>query len=61
MIDKAYGKYIPSCDGCGDDLGDYDSFDDARDAIKANGWETRRYGTDWVDYCPSCAPKDVTP
>lgn len=37
-IEKEYGKYVPVCDGCLDTLDGCDSFEDAVQLCKDNGW-----------------------
>lgn len=54
MIDKQYGRYVPTCDICGEVLPGKDSFDEARHAIKEAGWITTMMGSTWVNYCPTC-------
>ena len=55
MIDKSYGKFYTTCDGCGEELDPTDTFDEAKSQADAEGWETKRMGTDWVNLCPTCA------
>ena len=55
MIDKQYGKFYTTCDGCGDELAPTDTFDEARDQLELEGWETKRIESDWANLCPSCA------
>jgi len=55
MIDKSYGKFYIACDGCGEELETADTFDEALSLIDAEGWETKRLGTDWINLCPTCA------
>ena len=58
MIDKSYGKFYTTCDGCGEELDPTDTFDEAKSQADAEGWETKRLGTEWINLCPTCA-KDV--
>ena len=54
MIDKEYGKFVPTCDGCDKTLPPQDSFEDAKDAMIEAGW-TRRWSADGAtNYCPLC-------
>lgn len=55
MIDKSYGKYYTTCDGCGEELDPTDTFDEAKSRVDAEGWKTIRMGTDCVNLCPTCA------
>ena len=57
-IEKEYGKFIPVCDGCGETLDKYDSFDEAKEAIENADWSKKllQNGTtkEWVNLCPAC-------
>ena len=55
-IERQYGKYIPVCDGCGCVLDEhvYDTFDEARIAMKEEGWSTDKVNGEWQNYCPDC-------
>lgn len=55
MIDKSYGKFYTTCDGCGEELDPADTFDDARNQLEVEGWETKRLDTEWANLCPTCA------
>ena len=62
MIEKLYGDYYVSCDACGRELdGVSDDFDEARDRLKAAGWKTTKLHDDWMNYCPECAKKLLSP
>ena len=55
MISKEYGKFTLSCDICGvaaDD--DYETLQDAVDAKKDTGWQSKKIDGEWVDLCPGC-------
>lgn len=58
-IEREYGKWIPTCDGCGEQLETCDTFDEALDELKVAGW-SREYidnGMDdgeWINLCPAC-------
>lgn len=52
--------YIPTCDCCGAELPEEYDFYDAVDAKRANGWQSKKIGTEWVDYCPRCI-ENMTP
>lgn len=55
MIVKEWGMSVVYCDCCNELLGDYNSFDEAREAIIEEGWQTKR-GLDgsYVNYCTKC-------
>lgn len=62
MIEILYGDYYVCCDACGKELdGTFDSFDDAKDSMRFNGWKFRKIGEDWYHYCPECAPDMIRP
>ena len=54
MIDKQYGEYVLSCDICGESVGGFDSFDEARDYTRDNGWVISKKDGEWLNVCPSC-------
>lgn len=55
MIDQQKGKYILICDNCDETTGEeYDSFDDAVQAIKENGWVNKKYADGWKNICAEC-------
>lgn len=54
MIERIHGKLVPICDVCGDELEEFDSFDDARDAMVEEEWTTSRVGDVWVNACKKC-------
>ena len=58
MIEKEYGKHVLVCDVCGLEH-EFDSFDEAVEYKKSNGWKSRRgeqinLEDGWVDVCPDC-------
>lgn len=55
MIVKEYGKQAVYCDGCGEKLGTFESFEEAREAIANAGWTTHRIGAQWSNCCPECS------
>ena len=55
MIDRQYGLYTVACDVCGKQLdGEYDSFSDTVDGLKANGWKSINNCGMWENFCPDC-------
>jgi len=56
MIENYDGYYTPTCDGCGDELVEQDTFEEAVASVRRNGWVTVK-GDDgeWYNYCPECA------
>lgn len=55
-IEKEYDKFVPTCDGCCETLPREDSFEEAKIAMKEEGWTTKldRLSQEWVNYCPAC-------
>lgn len=53
-IEKEYGKFIPVCDGCLATLDDCDTFQDAVDECKENGWRNVKVNGTWQNRCPKC-------
>lgn len=51
--------FIPTCDICGDELGDDYDFYDAVESKKAAGWRSKKYGGDWIDMCPDCQKEQM--
>ena len=63
MIDKQYGEYILVCDICGHEVKGLDSFDEAVDYKKDDGWISRRSKSlnsrgEWLDTCKYCLEKE---
>lgn len=55
MIIRDYDLYHLECDNCADEHPDeFDSFNDAVEAKKADGWGSRRQNGLWEDWCPQC-------
>jgi len=54
MIDRVYGKQVPTCDGCGDTLPPQETFQDALDAIKEEGWASDPVNGEFENYCKEC-------
>ena len=54
MIDKEYGKFILGCDICNHEVKFFDSFDEARDYTRDNGWVISKKDGEWLNVCPSC-------
>ena len=53
-IEKEYGKFVPVCDRCGNELMPEDTWQDAVDAKKDAGWRSVKDKGEWVDVCPEC-------
>lgn len=54
MIKKEYGKFIVACDVCYEQLGNFETFDEAREAINQNNWETEKIAETYMNYCEEC-------
>ena len=46
--------YTPVCDGCGDSLEPCDTRQDAVEAMREQGWKTRREDGELCNYCEDC-------
>lgn len=57
-IEQEYGRYIPVCDGCGENLAPQTDFDGAVEAKRAAGWKSHKERGEWVDCCPECREGD---
>lgn len=54
MIDgNIVDGYWLVCDICGKEH-DFETFDDALDYKKENGWISEKYKGEWQDVCPEC-------
>lgn len=55
MIEKTFNKYRIICDNCGEDgQYDYESFHEAVDNKKEEGFISKKYDNGWKDLCPNC-------
>lgn len=57
-IIREYGQFIVYCDSCEEELGQYQSFDQAVIAVKQAGWKTTRVGDMIYNHCPTCYKKE---
>ena len=63
-IQREYGRLVPTCDVCGEELEPYDDFEDAVAGKKLAGWKSVKVGGEWEDHCPNCQstqPKPAKP
>lgn len=63
-IESEYGHYTPVCDGCLKTLAKCQTFQDALDITKAEGWRSVKVNGVWQNLCPDCyreRRKDTTP
>lgn len=46
-----------TCDGfqCHEYIEEEGSFADAWNSAKADGWTSKKLGSEWFNYCPSCS------
>lgn len=63
MITKEYGKFVLVCDICGEEVGDFDTFDDALDYSRDEVWKSDRgeqlnLEDGWIDICPICGGRN---
>ena len=55
MIETRYGRgVVLVCDVCGHEIKYFDTFQEAVDYKKENGWKSVRDGNEWQDVCPDC-------
>lgn len=58
MIERHRDTYIPTCDGCGQELPEEYDFRDAVNAMKVQHWlftKSEGFSGWWEHYCPECA------
>lgn len=53
MINKEYGKFKLVCDNC-DKEEAFDTFTDAIDYAREEGWKTVKVTSDFEHYCDEC-------
>lgn len=53
-IERFCDCYTPTCDLCGDELGEEYTFEDAVESKKRNGWRSYNQDGTWLDVCPEC-------
>lgn len=53
-IEKINGRYVPTCDTCGETLDPVFTFDEAREQMAENEWQTEKIKGEWVNFCPDC-------
>ena len=55
MITKEYGVYKIVCDICeATSCADYETFDEAVEGKKDNGYQSKKYSDGWKDICSDC-------
>lgn len=55
MIDREHGMQVLSCDGSSDTEIHFETFQDALDFHKENGWKAVLCGGGiWRNFCPVC-------
>ena len=55
MIQNLYGgRKEVTCDICGDGF-EAEDFEEARAAMRQEGWKSKKVGEIWLNYCPDCA------
>ena len=47
-------KYALICDECGHEVKYFNTFDEAVEYKKENGWKSKRVDGEWVNVCPDC-------
>lgn len=59
MIDgnKTEG-FVLTCDFCGNEIKYFDTFQEARDYSKENGWQSKYKNNQWNNVCYDCLGKN---
>ena len=52
MIDARYGKHVPVCDGCEEELPMEDTWGEAVTAMEEEGW--KYYPSEGTNLCQAC-------
>ena len=52
MTEKIHGNNSLICDNCGDGEEEFDSWQDLKEYIKDNDWETKFTNYKWIHFCP---------
>ena len=53
MIDKDGYSYMVVCDNCGEGT-EVNTWDDALELMRDDGWQKKKNGNSWNHYCPEC-------
>lgn len=53
MIERDRNTYLLICDICGG-IEIYDTFDEAVEGKKIDGWKSEIEKSQWIDICPDC-------
>ena len=54
MITEEYGQFQIECDECGKYVPGFDTFEDALDYAKENGWKIKKVNGEWWNDCQDC-------
>ena len=54
MIEQRGDRFVLICTECGYEVKYFDSFDEAVDYKKENGWKSKKVEGEWVTLCPNC-------
>ena len=55
IIENSDDDFTLICDECERKVKGFDSFMDAVDYKKENGWKNKNESGEWIDRCPNCA------
>ena len=59
MIEQEYGKFSLVCSICNTTyIPGFETFQDAVDYAKENGWKIEKENGQWEDICPECLVDD---
>ena len=53
-IEREGREFYVNCDFCSNDICDYNSFQEAVEGKKVNGWKNVNIKGEWFDKCPVC-------
>lgn len=55
---RGTGRFVLTCDCCEHEVKYFDTFQEAVDYKKENGWQSVKDGSEWRDVCPDCQQED---
>ena len=54
MIEREWDGFTLTCDICGHEIKPFDSFQEAVQYKKDEGWRSQKRDGEWEDICPDC-------
>ena len=52
-------RYVLVCDECGREVKYFNTFDEAVEYKRDNGWKSKKDDGEWVTLCPNCQQEDL--